>query len=120
MTDKIYLITRLYRDIDNYRCAEIAEEYGFFESQEEVEAWIDDQHNYQAKYDYLVRSIEAGNIVAEDNFVARRKRWEEAKAAGFGDLMNEPKRSQSRNVPTWEEFLRGQEDSFGFTEVDRG
>jgi hypothetical protein len=113
----VYLPTFVSYD-GRYRDETLTEDYGYFTSQEDVEAWVEERNADRAGYDRYVQGRVSEQIkydAAYEKAVAKFARLREA-FSDPEDFMKEPTRVTVK-VYTFEEWSARQEDRFGFTEV---
>jgi len=113
----IYLPTYVSYD-GPYREETPTEDYGYFTSQEAVEAWVDERNGNREGYVRYVAARETEQAKydeAYDKAVVKFARLREA-FSDPEDFMKEPQRATA-HIYSFEQWSARQEDQYGWTEV---
>lgn len=117
--NKIYLVT--YVSWDGYhRDDTLTEDYGYFTSQEAVEAWVNARNGNREGYDRYVAAREADQATYDEAYALAADRWKTLEAAGLqaGAFMSRPTKPKEASILSYEEWTARQEARYGWVEVE--
>lgn len=113
----IYLIAYVHFDDDNYRNETVDEDYGYFTSREDAQAWIDYKQNLAEEYaEYVDRRV-ARNVKAETDFEAKCRAYDLLKEQGIEPPFFRPTAISTVPVQSFEVW-KEQNERFAIVEVE--
>lgn len=113
----IYLIAYVHFDDDNYRHETVDEDFGYFTSREDAQAWINSKQNLTQEYIEYVERMVARNVKAETDFEATCRAYDLLVEKDVKPPFFRPARASTVQVLEFPEWKR-QNERFAIVEVE--